>query len=332
MNKTFIIAEAGVNHNGKLELALKLCDAAKQSGADAVKFQTWKTESIITQNVAQAEYQTQNTGKNESQFEMLKRLELSYADFTKIKEHCDKIGILFLSTADDAESLDFLVSLGIPILKIGSGDITNIPFLRYAGSKHIPIILSTGMSTLSDVDIAYRTLKDSGASEITILHCTTNYPCPFDTVNLKVLTVLASAFHCPIGYSDHTIGDEVAVVAVALGATVIEKHFTLDTAMEGPDHAASTNPKDFKAMVQKIRNIEKALGNGIKLPSQAETKISEVVLKRIVASKIISSGDTFTEENITVKRSETGIPASLWDYVIGNIAKKNFVIDEGIEL
>lgn len=331
-NKTFIIAEAGVNHNGKLEIALQLCDAAKKAGADAVKFQTWKTEAIITKAVAQAEYQIENTGKTVPQFEMLKALELSYSDFEKIKSYCDSIGLLFLSTADEKESLDFLINLKVPMLKIGSGEITNIPFLRYAGSKNIPVILSTGMSSLADVDTAYRVLKSVGAADVTLLHCTTNYPCPMRAVNLKAMQTLYAAFHCPVGYSDHTVGDEVAIAAVALGASVIEKHFTLDVTMEGPDHAASTNPKDFAAMVQKIRNIENALGSGLKFPTQAEVKISEVVLKRIVAKTSIACGEKFCEDNITVKRSSEGVPASLWDFVIGVSAKKNFTADEGIVL
>lgn len=315
--KTFIIAEAGVNHNGDLNTALKLCDAAKSAGADAVKFQTWKTDAIITKNVAQAEYQIQNTGKSISQYDMLKALELSYDDFRKIKAYCDSIEIMFLSTADEKESLDFLLELGMPILKIGSGEITNIPFLRYAGSKNIPIILSTGMSSLSEVDIAYRTLKNAGASDITILHCTTNYPCPIETVNLNAMKTLEIAFKCPVGYSDHTIGDEVAVAAVALGSSIIEKHFTLDVNMEGPDHAASTMPNDFANMVQKIRNIEKALGLGFKLPSNEEIKNSLVALKRIVASCNIVKGEIFNENNLTVKRNTYGLSASLWDTVIG---------------
>lgn len=330
--KTFIIAEAGVNHNGRCDLALKLCDAAKKTGADAVKFQTWKTDAIITKDVAQAEYQVKNTGKTISQYEMLKALELSYDDFRKIKAYCDSIGIMFLSTADEQESLDFLVELGLPVLKIGSGEITNIPFLRYAGSKKLPVILSTGMSSLAEVDTAYRTLKTAGAGDITILHCTTNYPCPIESVNLNAMKTLEAAFKCPVGYSDHTIGDEVAVAAVALGASVIEKHFTLDVTMEGPDHAASTTPDDFAAMVQKIRNIEKALGTGVKIPAINEKEISRVVLKRIVANCNIAKGEIFNENNLTVKRNERGFSASLWDTVIGLKASRDYAADEGIEL
>lgn len=332
MRKTLIIAEAGVNHNGKLDAALKLCDAAKDAGADVVKFQTWQTDKIITKNVAQAEYQTENTGKSESQYDMLKRLELSYEDFRKIKEHCDKIGIKFASTADEKWSLDFLIELGIPFIKISSGEVTNIPYLRYMGSKKMPVILSTGMSYLSDVDVAIRTLKEAGCPDITVLHCTTNYPCPYETVNLKAMLTLKNAFNLPVGYSDHTIGTDVSVAAVAMGATVIEKHFTLDRNMEGPDHKASTEPEEFKKLVDGIRCIEKALGSGEKVPSDDEKKISKVVLKRIVCTQTINKGDIFTEENITVLRNDKGLPSSMWDYIIGSKANKDYLVGEAVEL
>ena len=330
MNKTLIIAEAGVNHNGNLDLALKLCDAAKEAGADVVKFQTWITEKIITKNVAQADYQTKNTGKVESQFDMLKKLELSFDDFRTIKKHCDEIGIQFASTADEKWSLDFLISLGIPFIKFGSAELTNIPFLRYAGSKKMPVILSTGMSYLADVDIAIRTLKESGCPDITVLHCTTNYPCPYETVNLRAMETLKNAFHLPVGYSDHTIGTDVAVAAVAMGASVIEKHFTLDKNMEGPDHKASTEPEEFKKLVEGIRCIEKALGNGEKVPSNDEKNISKVVLKRIVAVKDIKKDEIFTEDNITLLRNDEGMPSSMWDYVVGTRAKKDYYSGQAI--
>lgn len=332
MSHTLIIAEAGVNHNGKLDLALKLCDAAKEAGADVVKFQTWKTEKIITRTVSQADYQTENTGKTESQFDMLKRLELSYDDFRKIKAHCDKIGIQFASTADEEESLDFLISLGIPFIKIGSGEITNIPYLRIMGSKKLPIIISSGMSTLAEVDTALAELKNAGATEITLLHCTTNYPCPMQDVNLKAILTLKEAFKIPVGYSDHTEGIEVPVAAVAMGAKVIEKHFTLDRNMEGPDHLASTEPAEFKKMVDLIRNIEKALGTGEKLPTKSEIDISKVVLKRCVASKKIKVGEIFNENNLTVKRNDKGLLAKYWDLLIGKKAIKDYEIDEAVEL
>lgn len=329
---TLIIAEAGVNHNGRLDLALELCKTAKEVGADVVKFQTWKTEKIITRTVAQAEYQAENTGKKESQFDMLKKLELSYDDFTKIKEYCDKIGIQFASTADEEESFDFLVKLGIPFVKISSGEITNIPFLRKMGASKLPIIISSGMSNISDIDIALRTLKESGATDITLLHCTTNYPCPMEEVNLKAMLTLSNAFKIPIGYSDHTKGIEVPVAAVALGAKVIEKHFTLDKNMEGPDHLASTEPDEFKNMVEAIRNIEVALGTGEKTPQKSEIEISKVVTKRCIASKSINIGDVFSSDNVCVKRNDVGFPAKYWDLLIGKNAQKAYEINEAIEV
>lgn len=330
--KTLIIAEAGVNHNGKLDLALQLCDAAKDAGADVVKFQTWKTENLITRHVEQAEYQVINSGVKESQFDMLKKLELSYEEFKIIKKHCDDIGITFASTADEPESLDFLVELGIPFIKIGSGDIGNISFLRYMGSKHLPIILSTGMSTLGDVDVSINALRTGGAADITILHCTTSYPCPYNQVNLKAMCTLRDAFHLPVGYSDHTIGNEVAVAAVALGARIIEKHFTLSCNMEGPDHAASTEPKAFAELVKAIRNVELCMGTGTKEPTSAEKEISKVVTKRIVAKKNITSGDLFTSDTICVKRNDKGLPAKYWDMILNKRSEKSYEADQGIEL
>ena len=331
-SRCLVIAEAGVNHNGSLDLALKLCDAAKEVGADVVKFQTWKTDRLLTRNVGQAVYQIKNTGRQESQYDMLKKLELSYEDFVRIKQHCDDIGILFSSTADEEESLDFLVKLGVPFIKVGSGDIGNISYLRYIGSKGLPIILSTGMSTLADVDFSINALKEGGATDITVLHCTTNYPCPYEDVNLKAMLTLRDAFHLPVGYSDHTIGVEVAVSAVALGATIVEKHFTLDCQMVGPDHAASTDPKSFAALVNAIRTVETCLGSGVKEPTNAEKIISEVVTKRIVARKSIIKGEVYNENNICVKRNDRGVIARYWDLVVGKEATKDYVIDEGIVL
>ena len=332
MKKTLIIAEAGVNHNHDINIAYKLCDTAKNVGADVIKFQTWKTENIITHNVAQAGYQKENTGKEESQYDMLKKLELSYADFEKIKNYCDKIGIIFASTADDKESLDFLVDLGIPFIKVASGDIANVDFLRYVGSKNLPVILSTGMSTIADVDISVNALIEGGADNITLLHCTTNYPCPFNEVNLRAMITLKETFHLPVGYSDHTVGTEASVSAVALGASVIEKHFTLDRNMKGPDHLASTEPAEFVKMVHQIRNVEQLLGDGKKRPSISEQEISKFVIKRIVASKAIDKGEIFTKDNITVKRNDNGLQARYWDLVIGGIAKQKYNIDEGVTL
>lgn len=328
----YIIAEAGVNHNGCVGLAFKLCDAAKEAGVDAVKFQTWKTENIITKETKQADYQMVNTAKEESQYDMLKRLELSYDEFIAVKEHCEKIGIQFLSTPDEPESLDFLYTLGLPFLKIGSGEITNIPYLRQIGSKKMPVIISTGMSYMDDVKRAYKTLLDSGATRVDVLHCTTNYPCPMNEVNLLAMQTIKKELNCKVGYSDHTMGIEVPIAAVALGAEIIEKHFTLDTTMDGPDHAASLSPQSLKDMVNAIRNIELALGNGFKCPNPSEKKISEVVLKRIVAKRDICKDELFSDENITVKRSANGISAANWDQVLNHRAKRNFKKDQHIEL
>ena len=330
--KCLIIAEAGVNHNGKIDLALQLCDAAKDAGADVIKFQTWKTEKLLTKNVEQAEYQINNTRKLESQFDMLKRLELSYDDFRMIKRHCDEIGILFSSTADEPESLDFLIELGIPFIKIGSGDIGNVSYLRYMGSKGLSVVLSTGMSTLADVDVSIRALREGGATDITILHCTTSYPCSYEDVNLRAMLTLKDAFHLPVGYSDHTIGREAAVSAVVLGATIIEKHFTLDCSMEGPDHVASTEPQEFSTLVKAIRTVESCLGTGIKEPTSVEKRISTVVTKRIVAKQFIKAGEIFSEDNICVKRNDLGTLACYWDLIIGKSADKTYQIDEGIQL
>lgn len=329
--RTCIIAEAGVNHNGDVAIAKKLCMAAKKAGADIVKFQTWITEKIITQNVKQADYQSENTGSNQSQFDMLKKLELSYDDFREIKKYCDEIGIIFASTADEQDSLDFLVDLGIPFIKIGSGDIGNIPYLRYMGTKKMPVILSTGMSTLGDVEISIQALREGGAKNIKLLHCTTNYPCPYNDVNLKAMDTLRTAFGLDVGYSDHTEGIEVAIAAVARGATIIEKHFTLDKNMDGPDHKASMEPEEFSCMVDCIRHIESAIGDGQKIPTKTEDEISKVVLKRIVASREIMLGDFITEADICVKRNDSGLPAKVWDFVVGTKANKYYKVDEGIE-
>lgn len=330
--KTLIIAEAGVNHNGDLNTALKLCDVAKWCGADVVKFQTWITDNIITKNVDKAEYQKENTNNNDSQYEMLKKLELSQDDFRIIKKHCDEIGIIFASTADDKESLDFLVDLEIPFIKVGSGDIGNVSFLRYIGSKNKPVILSTGMSTLEDINISLDALRQGGCKDITLLHCTTNYPCPMKDVNLNAIETLRKEYDLPVGYSDHTKGIEVAIAAVAKGATIIEKHFTLDRNMDGPDHLASTEPKEFKQMVDAIRNIEVAFGTGIKEPTSDEKEISKVVFKRIVATRQIKKGETITEDMVACKRNDIGELAKKYDLVIGSIANKDYSSDEGIIL
>ena len=332
MERVLIIAEAGVNHNGKLDLAYKLCDAAKEAGVDIIKFQTWNTDLVITKNTRMAEYQAENLSSSESQYEMLKKLELSYAHFRLVKEHCDNIGIRFLSTADEQESLDFLIDLGIDLVKLGSGEITNIPYLRYVGGLNLPVILSTGMSNLAQVATAYDTLVNAGAKDISILHCTTNYPCPMDEVNLKAMCTLRDAFKCQVGYSDHTMGTEVPVAAVALGAEIIEKHFTLDRTMEGPDHKASLEPAELKLMVQQIRNIEAALGDGIKRPNRSEVENAKVVLKSILAKRSIHKGELLTSDNLVVKRASSGISATHWDVVVGTKALFDYDIDEPIKL
>mgnify|MGYP002624867343 FL=1 len=330
---TYIIAEAGVNHNGRLDLALKLCDAAKEAGVDAVKFQTWKTENIVTANARQAAYQTENTGIEESQFDMLKKLEMSYEHFKLIQEHCHKIGIEFLSTPDEEESLEFLMNeLNLPLIKVSSGEVTNLPFLRKMGAYRKPVILSTGMSTMAQSALAYDTLMQAGASGVSVLHCTTNYPCPMDEVNLKAMVTLRNALKCKVGYSDHTMGIEVPVAAVALGAEIIEKHFTLDRTMEGPDHKASLEPDELKLMVQQIRNIEKALGDGVKQPNKSEAENAKVVQKSILARVPIRKGTVLTEELLTVKRAGEGITANHWDIVVGTHATKDYNVDEPIEL
>ena len=328
----YIIAEAGVNHNGRLDLALQLCDAAKEAGVDAIKFQTWKTELIISKNTEMADYQKKNLGNDDSQYDMLKKLELSYDNFRLIKDYCDNIGIQFLSTADETESLDFLCELGMPLIKLGSGEITNIPYLRYCAKKNMPLIISTGMCNLSDVATAFDVLIEAGAKDITILHCTTNYPCPMDEVNLRAMQTMKDAFKCKVGYSDHTMGTEIPIAAVATGAEIIEKHFTLDRNMEGPDHKASLEPQELKYMVDCIRNIEVALGDGIKKPNASEVEISKVVLKSIVAKAAIKKGDMLTSDNITIKRAGSGIPAAHWDMIVGTKALHDFDIDEPIRI
>ncbi|MFH1380007.1 MAG: N-acetylneuraminate synthase [bacterium] len=331
MGNVYIIAEAGVNHNGKVTHALKLCHEALKAGADAVKFQTFKTEKVLTRYVKLAAYQKKNIGIDQSQFDMIKKLELSYKDFKEIKVFCDKIGIDFLSTPAEEESLEFLISLGLETIKIGSGEINNLPYLRKVGQKHKDIILSTGMATLAEVKTAFETLSKAGSRSVALLHCTTNYPCLMNEVNLRAMGVLKDTFKTKVGYSDHTLGIEVSIAAVAMGAEIIEKHFTLDKHMIGPDHKASLDPQALQSMITAIRHIEKALGDGIKKPQASEIEIMKVVKKSIVASKRISKGDVLTEKNITVKRAVNGISSAEWDNVIGRKAVKNYDKDECIE-
>lgn len=332
--KTFIIAEAGVNHGGDLDTALRLVDAAAAAGADAVKFQTFKADRLVTRTAAKADYQTRTTEQSEGQHEMLRRLELNADMHHALIARCHDRGIQFLSTGFDLESVDLLVSLGQELFKIPSGEITNLPYLRHLGALGKTVLLSTGMATLAEVTSAVDVLVASGTprARITVLQCTTDYPAPVAEVNLRAMQTMREALGVPVGYSDHTLGINVSLAAVAMGATVIEKHFTLDRNAEGPDHKASLEPSDLAAMVSGIRNIERALGDGIKRPGESEMKNLAVVRKSIVASRDIRQGDLFDDSNVTVKRPGTGLSPMRWDDVIGKRAKRAFVADELIEL
>ena len=328
----FIIAEAGVNHNGSLKLAKKLVDAAKDAGADCVKFQTFVSKNIVSRNAVKAEYQKKQTEPEESQHDMLKKLELSFDEFTELNEYCMSKDIEFMSTAFDFDSINFLNSLDMGTWKIPSGDITNLPYLIKIAKLNKPVILSTGMSTMEDIRNAIKALKENGTAEITVLHCTTEYPTPLEDVNLKAMNTIKEEFSVEVGYSDHTTGIEVPIAAVALGATVIEKHFTLDRSMDGPDHQASLEPNELKAMVDSIRHIELALGNGMKQPAESEKKNMAIARKSIIASKNIKAGEVFTDDNLTVKRPGDGISPMRWFDVIGKNAPRDFDEDELIEL
>jgi N-acetylneuraminate synthase len=325
MSKVFIIAEAGVNHNGDFNLAKKLIDVACDCGVDAVKFQTWKTELLVSEDSEMAEYQKENTGTEESQFEMLKKLELSYEQFTELKKYCDKKNILFLSTPDEEVSANFLNDLQ-NIFKIGSAELTNIPFLKHIASFGKDVILSTGMANLDEVNTALNCLLNSGLKkeQVTLLHVTTQYPTPMQDVNLNAMLTLEKEFGVRVGYSDHTLGVEVPIAAVALGAKVIEKHFTLNKSMDGPDHKASLNPEELKLMVKSIRNIEQAMGDGIKRVSESEKSNIDIVRKKIVAKSNINKGEVFSANNLILKRSNGGISAIEWDKIIGTKSSKNY--------
>lgn len=330
MTKTFIIAEAGVNHNGSLELAKKLVDVAVDAGADAVKFQTFKADKLVSRNAQKAEYQQQTTDAEESQYQMIKKLELDEAAHRELIAYCKQKQIMFLSTPFDHDSIDMLNDFGMPIFKIPSGEITNLPYLRHIGRLGKEIILSTGMADLGEIEDALDVLMQTGVSKesITVLHATTEYPCPIEEVNLRAMQTIQAAFGVKVGYSDHTQGIAVPIAAVAMGACVIEKHFTLDRAMEGPDHKASLEPKELKAMVQAIRHIDQALGDGIKKPSKSEMKNMQVARKSIVAAHAIKVGETFSEDNITTKRPGNGISPMRWDEVIGQVSQRNYQSDD----
>lgn len=334
MHSTKIIAEAGVNHNGDINLAIQLIDAAAIAGADFVKFQTFKAETLVTKTAVKAKYQQEMTGGDETQFQMIKKLELDKKTHVELIEYCKLKNIQFLSTPFDHESIELLHELDIPLYKIPSGEITNLPYLRHIGGMGKPIIMSTGMSILEEVSDALNILLENGAKKenVTILHCNTEYPTPMEDVNLNAMITLRDELGVKVGYSDHTLGIEVPIAAVALGATVIEKHFTLDRNLPGPDHKASLEPEELKAMVKAIRNIEKAMGDGIKRPSPSETKNIPVARKSIVAKKAIKKGELFTEENITVKRPGNGISPLKWNCILGQKAVKDFLQDDLIEI
>lgn len=334
MSRVFVIAEAGVNHNGSIELAKKLVDAAVEAGADAVKFQTFKADSLVSKTALKAGYQMKTTSVDEAQHSMLKRLELDDRAHNIINGYCKSKNIQFLSTPFDVASADFLNSLGMKIYKIPSGEITNLPYLRHLGRFGKEIILSTGMANLGEIEDALRIFESVGLerSKIYVLHATTEYPCPFDAVNLRAMLTIRDAFGVKVGYSDHTMGIEIPIAAVALGATVIEKHLTLDRGMEGPDHQASLERHEFVAMVMAIRNLEQSLGDGVKRPTPNELNNKLTIRKSLVAAKNIKAGELFSEINIVAKRPGTGISPTRWDEVIGKTANKDFFSDDLIEL
>lgn len=334
MKKTFIIAEAGVNHNGDINLAYKLIDEAVIAGADAVKFQTAVPELVMTDYAGKAGYQIANTGETGSQLEMAKKIHLPLEAYKDLKVYCDNIGIIFLSAPFDMQSLELLLSFDMPYMKIPSGEITNYPYLKRIGIENMNLIISTGMSTLKDIEDCLNLIIDSGTekNKITLLHCTTEYPAPFTDVNLKAMLTLKENFDVSVGYSDHTKGIEVAIAAAALGASVIEKHFTLDKNMKGPDHTASLEPGELQEMIKAIRNIDLSLGDGIKHITSSEEKNSVIARKSILAAHDIAEGEIFSEENLAVKRPGSGINPMRWNEVIGKKAKRKFIKDELIEL
>jgi N,N'-diacetyllegionaminate synthase len=330
----FIIAEAGVNHNGSIDIAKQLIDVAAFSGADAVKFQTFDASRQVTRDAQKADYQKLNSDNEESQFTMLRSLELNESMHLELIEHCSSRNISFLSTAFDIQSIELLVKLGQQCFKIPSGEITNLPYLRNIGQLRKKIILSTGMSTMDEIAAAIEVIEQAGTprSKMTILHCTSEYPAPMNEVNLLAMKSIRDKFGLAVGYSDHTAGIEVAIAASAMGACVIEKHFTLDRNLPGPDHKASLEPSQLESMVKSIRNIELALGDGVKSLSLSEKKNIKVVRKSLVTTRVIKAGEVFTNENITAKRPGTGISPMLWDEFVGKVARRNYKADELIEL
>jgi N,N'-diacetyllegionaminate synthase len=332
--KTLIIAEAGVNHNGDINLARELIGVAADAGADLVKFQTFTADKLVTAHAKKASYQNQTTDKDETQYAMIRKLELSHNAHEILIKHCESRGIQFFSTGFDIESIDLLVELGLGSFKIPSGEITNLPYLRHVGQYKKPVILSTGMATLGEIEAALSVLEHAGTprEHITVLHCNTEYPTPMTDVNLNGMLTIRDTFDVQVGYSDHTMGIEVAIAAVALGATVIEKHFTLDRNLPGPDHKASLEPEELKSLVVAIRNIENAMGDGVKRPSSSEAKNIPIARKSLVAAQAICEGEIFCETNLTVKRPGTGLSPMRWDEVLGRKAPRDFQADELIEL
>ena len=333
----FVIAEAGVNHNGDVETAKKMIAAAVEAGADAIKFQTFKTEKLVCKSAPQAEYQIKNNsvdGETATQFDLLKKLEINREAHRELFDYCRQAGIVFISTPFDLESIELLKSLGLEMIKVPSGEITNYPYLKKVGRTFARVILSTGMADLGEIEDALEILIENGVDRknITVLHCNTEYPTPIQDVNLRAMLTIRDAFGVPVGYSDHTLGIEVSIAATALGATVIEKHFTLDKNMEGPDHAASLEPDELMMLVRGIRNAEKSLGSPIKKPSFSESKNKPIVRKSIIAAKFIKKGESFTERNLSVKRPGTGISPMNWEQVINQVARRDFLEDEIIDL
>ena len=330
MSRIYIIAEAGVNHNGSLELAKRLVRAAAEAGVDAVKFQTFKADTLVSRDAPKADYQKQTTDAAESQYQMLKKLELSEESHRELKALCAQLGVAFLSTPFDITDIPFLSALDMPFFKVPSGAITDLPYLRAINAQKKPVLLSTGMATEDEVAAALKLLPDC---EVTLLHCTTEYPCPYGDVNLKALQTLQTRFNLPVGYSDHTQGIEVSVAAAALGATVIEKHFTLDRTMEGPDHKASLEPSELKTLVASVRHVTDALsGDGTKTPVKAERAIASVARKSIVAKRAIAAGAVFSTDNLATMRPGTGISPMRWDEVVGCVANRAFSAGEQISL
>lgn len=333
MTRTLIIAEAGVNHNGELSLARQLVDVAADAGADVVKFQTFSADSLVTRSAGKAGYQTLATDASESQHAMLRRLALTRSMHDELIAHCKRRDIPFFSTAFDLESVDLLVELGLDSFKVPSGELTNLPYLRKIGAFGLPVIVSTGMASLSEVEAALNALESAGTSRdrITVLHCNTQYPTPMADVNLRAMLTIRDTFGVAVGYSDHTLGIEIAIAAVALGATVIEKHFTIDRTLPGPDHRSSLEPDELRAMVLAIRNVEIAMGDGVKRPSPSEAENVAVARKSIVAARPIATGEVLSADNLAVKRPGTGISPMQWDDVIGRPARRAFAADEAIE-